>query len=464
MFCEFCGTRLDEDAQFCDNCGHPVTRTQGSTDVGGQTTVLQGQQPVQDSQTQVLQQPQTQQPQPQQFGGQQVPAQLFSMPTYAAPEYGTQQNAVSRYTAPQEYTQPYPGGAYQGMQYQGGQSPTGPMSMMQPPVQSPIEPQEGDQSTPRKKRNRTIIIAIIAVIVVLALAGTGGFLWWRHQNSQAQQASNSVAAQKGDTKKSESKDDDKKDKKDEESKECVSSLQFEPQRLRQQGAEHSAVVSGTFTSSCDTYTLDNSSTSITLSDDHGIVAAAAFDFSERPIEITDGESGSVSLYFTREQSFVPVHDSSITVQAEVKLDAETRGKAPATQAGRRSGASVLSDDEIEQASKAALEREIASDKEEAQQFMSTFTTQLSSKIEGMNAEGKTWTSKDIWEDFLNYSDRYSGALLIWSSDWPNYTKGGNSSSYYVVLSGDSFGSIDAGNGWCAGQGLDKDHCLVVDLS
>lgn len=400
MFCVNCGTRLDEDAQFCSNCGSPIAS------------------PADPS---IEQEPNTQQPY----------TQIPVMPPY-------QPNMDAPQTA----------------------------STQQPIPQKP---------TKNNKKKIIALVSVLAAIIVLAVVGV--LAWWfisGHNDSAAQESTSAQSQNSAtdteddndsDTSDATAKNTDKKQSK-KQNKTCATSLQFEPKRVRAQESDHTAVVAGTFTTSCDAYTLDSDNVEIRVSDQQGIIAAAVFDFSEQPIELTDGESGSVSLAFTQDQSFIPAHESTTTVQAKVTLNSPTKSEssAPTTlSAGRRFGASILTDDEIEQASKHALQREINSDKQAAQSFMTTYTTQLSSKIEGMTAEGKTWTSKDIWEEFINYTTRHPQARLLWSADWPTYTKHSNGTNYYVIISGESFGSIDSGEQWCAQQGYNQDNCMVVDL-
>lgn len=399
MFCVNCGTRLDEDAQFCSNCGSPIAS------------------PADPS---IEQEPNTQQPYTQ------IPVTPPYQPNMDAPQTASTQ---------------------------------------QPIPQKP---------TKNNKKKIIALVSVLAAIIVLAIVGV--LAWWfisGHNDSAAQESTSAQSQNSAtdteddndsDTSDATAKNTDKKQNK-KQNKACATSLQFEPKRVRTQELDHTAVVAGTFTSSCDTYSLDNNNVEIRISDQHGIIAAAVFDFSEQPIELTDGESGSVSLAFTQDQSFIPAHEPAITLQAKVTLNSSAKGKSSTstTSSGRRVGASILTEDEIEQASKNALQREIDSDRQAAQSFMTSYTTQLSSKIEGMTAEGKTWTSKDIWEEFIKYTAKHPQARLLWSADWPTYTKHGNGTNYYVIISGESFGSIESGEQWCAQQGYNQDNCMVVDL-
>lgn len=99
----------------------------------------------------------------------------------------------------------------------------------------------------------------------------------------------------------------------------------------------------------------------------------------------------------------------------------------------------------------------------AYDFYDTYTNQLSSKKYNMELNGKTWKYVDIYEHFLKVKQKRPNALLIWASDYSNYTKHGHAADYYVILSGESFNNADEAQSWCSANGYTSDDCIAVDL-
>ena len=210
-------------------------------------------------------------------------------------------------------------------------------------------------------------------------------------------------------------------------------------------------------------TFDANNTKIEITDSGSLVASAIFDFSADPIDLSSS-SAQVKLAFKPNQYWtVPDQTSASSLSVSMGSASPADGAASSLGNGVLGGANALTNDERESDAHQALENQIEHDKSAANGFYTTYTTQLSSKRSGLNAEGKTWTYQDIWEEFLNFKERYPNALLIWSNDYPNYTKKGPS-EWYVTLSGESFSSTDAADNWCSANGYDTDHCLPVDLS
>ena len=87
---------------------------------------------------------------------------------------------------------------------------------------------------------------------------------------------------------------------------------------------------------------------------------------------------------------------------------------------------------------------------------------MSSKQYGMQVEGKTWKYRDIYEQFLQRRAKHPNALFIWSGDYPTYQENGTT-DFYVILSGEGFGSAADATAWCPANGYSTDDCIAVDL-
>lgn len=207
--------------------------------------------------------------------------------------------------------------------------------------------------------------------------------------------------------------------------------------------------------------LDNASTQITVSDSNGTAAAAVFDFSGDPVVADPGGSATITAKFGKGQfwrmpSEYSPDSSSLTATAKtVKTKGSSSSSKPYTGAQADNGVR-------EAGAKAGIEWQIAHDQSKADRFMTTITTQLSSKQLNMQAEGKTWSYQDIYQQYLDLQQQWPNALMLWSGDWPTYTKT-DTSDYYVIISGESFGSVQGGWDWCTSEGFGPDDCLPVDL-
>mgnify|MGYP000460855388 FL=1 len=130
---------------------------------------------------------------------------------------------------------------------------------------------------------------------------------------------------------------------------------------------------------------------------------------------------------------------------------------------RQLAGSDIDSEDAERYAQLALSWQLKHDESAASRFYTTYTTQLSSKKNDMKADGKTWHYVDIYEQFLQQRIKHKNAILIWSGDYPTYTKADASTAYYVILSGDTVDSVKAGDAWCKSNGYGAADCAVVDL-
>ncbi|OXM99461.1 double zinc ribbon domain-containing protein [Bifidobacterium vansinderenii] len=221
-----------------------------------------------------------------------------------------------------------------------------------------------------------------------------------------------------------------------------------------------------FSSSCSGSSKDvfgANNTEIKLSDSDGLVASAVFDFSSDPVDISSSAAQARLAFASNQYWRVPeqIDATDLTVTVSTATAADGSPSSPAS--GVMAGANAMNNDDRESAAQQALENQIDHDKSAASGFYYTYTTQLSSKRLNLDAEGKVWSYQNIWAEYLGFKSRYPNALLIWSNDYPTYTKKGPS-EYYVTLSGESFSSTDDAASWCSANGYDSDHCIPVDLS
>lgn len=217
------------------------------------------------------------------------------------------------------------------------------------------------------------------------------------------------------------------------------------------------------TKDSDTAEFKESDVKVSIKDDDGnVIASAVFDFSKRPVKF-NGETANVALEFTTRQYWRP-YDQIETGSAEVILQTGQSGTGEAGSAdGDALAGSDIDSEDAERYAQLALSWQLKRDESAASRFYTTYTTQLSSKKNDMKADGKTWHYVDIYEQFLQQRIKHKNAILIWSGDYPTYTKADASTAYYVILSGDTVDSVKAGDAWCKSNGYGAADCAVVDL-
>lgn len=328
-----------------------------------------------------------------------------------------------------------------------------------PAPDAPVGPNpSGAGGNPRRTG---LIVAIAAVCAVALVAAIAAGVWWfalRDDGGDGGDAGSASSSGQG----SEATDDADGDQDDDDAQVvCTAAPEAELESTDASGT--TLIARFTFTSDeCAELTFDDSDVRITVDDDSGnVVADAIYDFSTDPIELTDGEA-TVDLAFTTGQYWRP-YDQIVasSMSVSVSVGEEPGGDAAGSVDGALGGASV-DDADVERAAQLALRWQVSNDESTAAHFYSTYTTQLSSKYYGIEVEGKTWDYNDIYTQFLEKRAKHPNSLLVWSGDWPTY-QATDTTYFYVILSGESFSTIDDAKSWCTSSGYTTEDCLPVDL-
>lgn len=349
---------------------------------------------------------------------------------------------------------------YQAVQQYAGQYGAAQPGAVFPPqaVQPPVQPSRPGESAGKGKKKTALIVGIIIAVLVVALAAGFGVWWFMLRDSGTQSAqTQSTSQQSGKTKSGDSKaaKDDKP---------CTAAPDAELSSVDHSDANLVAQLQ--LTSNCastkdgDTAEFKESDVKVSIKDDEGnVIASAVFDFSKQPVKF-NGETANVALEFTTRQYWRP-YDQIETGSTEVILQTGQSGTGEAGSAdGDALAGSDINSEDAERYAQLALSWQLKHDESAASRF---YTTQLSSKKNDMKADGKTWHYVDIYEQFLQQRIKHKNAILIWSGDYPTYTKADASTAYYVILSGDTVDSVKAGDAWCKSNGYGAADCAVVDL-
>ena len=193
-----------------------------------------------------------------------------------------------------------------------------------------------------------------------------------------------------------------------------------------------------------------------------VVAYADFDFSSSPLVIPpDGRTLVLRFaagYFFRSASDINASSAMISGDIDrsgasdavmVGDDASTTAIA-ASGAGDGQAAEVFAADNLRW--QADHDRPIA-----VSGVSGYWVPQVSSKRLGLYAEGMTWSSPAIMQEFLSLREQFPQALLLFSDEWSVFDAGGG---WWVTIVGITFSTAEGANAWCDSQGLDGEHCFA----
>ncbi|WP_071289230.1 hypothetical protein [Mycolicibacterium llatzerense] len=209
--------------------------------------------------------------------------------------------------------------------------------------------------------------------------------------------------------------------------------------------------------------LANSRLQVSVVDGSGRdVAAGLFDTAATPLTAAAGGSIATLIfpagtYWRTPGSADQLHMTVSRAGTDQTPSAGTVGASSITAVGVGTPATGSVDD----AAQAALTDLAASDRATIDaSLLDVWQPQLSSKRPGLVADGITWSASDIVREHMQLRQRFPGARLLWSGDWPVFS----APIWWVTVAGVPFPSGEQANGWCDSQGFDNDHCFAKMLS
>ena len=193
-----------------------------------------------------------------------------------------------------------------------------------------------------------------------------------------------------------------------------------------------------------------------------VVAYADFDFSSSPLVIPpDGRTLVLRFaagYFFRSASDINASSAMISgdIDRSGASDAVMVGDDASTTAIAASGAGDGQAAEVFAADN--LRWQADHDRSTVVSRVSGYwVPQVSSKRLGLYAEGMTWSSPAIMQEFLSLREQFPQALLLFSDEWSVFDAGGG---WWVTIVGITFSTAEGANAWCDSQGLDGEHCFA----
>lgn len=211
--------------------------------------------------------------------------------------------------------------------------------------------------------------------------------------------------------------------------------------------------------------LSNNRLRVTIVDEQRRdVASGIFDLSATPVSV-GADGASVTLTFPAGTYWrtpeATVGGLQLTAYKE-GTDRDAAGDAATFGAFRAVDVGTPQSGSIDAAAHSALVDIAAADRTYIDShLLEAWQPQLSSKYPGLFADGLTWTFPDIVREHLELRQRFPGARVVWSPDWPVYKP---APEWWITLSGVPFGDGHAANQWCTDHGFDPDHCYAKKLS
>lgn len=205
-------------------------------------------------------------------------------------------------------------------------------------------------------------------------------------------------------------------------------------------------------------------TTVTLTDGAATVATGTLDLAATPVRL--GSSGTTLNLVFPVGSYWIVPSSSTAAGTSVTLR-EPNGGTPSTATPTTTPSTIrvsgggVSPQQAESYATAALRRQADIDKPDVlARLAEQWEPQLSSKKNGLVADGTTYDDQAVLADHLALRARYPQARLLYSGEWQNYSR----ADFWVTVSGTTTAGPDSSLSWCAAQGLDRDHCLAAFVS
>lgn len=108
----------------------------------------------------------------------------------------------------------------------------------------------------------------------------------------------------------------------------------------------------------------------------------------------------------------------------------------------------------------ALQNAASADKPRADALVGTWVPQVSSKRDGLEADGIRYDHLTIWENYEQWKRRFPDALLLRSDTYASYSLKG----FWVVVIDSGSAGKDVALAWCDSEGLPADDCIAKRIA
>lgn len=227
------------------------------------------------------------------------------------------------------------------------------------------------------------------------------------------------------------------------------------------------VVSTRITATCSSgNTLSTDSLRVDVTDGNRSVASGYFDLSDRSVTVRSGDVVQqdfrfpAGMYWQLPEKLsnsvtISVSNESNSSSTAASGTSRTPGVLDAVAVAQPTGSSA-------EAAAAAALRDIANSDRQwiTREVENRWIPQLSSKKEGLVAEGITWSSSDILREHLELRQRFPQARLMWSGEWSTFSY----PDWWVTAVAIPHASGQDANNWCSANRFDADHCFAKIVS
>ena len=325
--------------------------------------------------------------------------------------------------------------------------PAGP----EPPVPLPASPERGSEG----RKHGGIIAAIIAAIVAVALVAAG-IMWAVHRTHDDSQQPAAVSSATSKPKKTQRQSGKQA------AVDCSTTPDASLSGVTGSGSTLIATVDFS-ARACGDKAWKGKNVKITIkSGDNDVLASAVYDFTSTPLRFKNGETTAKLAYATGQYWRAPDQIQARSATMVVQKDSQPNGSASADVNGAKGGTKIA-DSDVERYAQLALSWQLDHDRSAVSSLYDTPTTQLSSKKYGMTADGKTWKYNDIYAQYLQLRAKWPKTVMAWAADYDYYTRNGYASDFYVILSGETFGSKEEGRAWCSDNGFGANDCMAIEM-
>ncbi len=211
--------------------------------------------------------------------------------------------------------------------------------------------------------------------------------------------------------------------------------------------------------------VSSSAVQVMVTDGGRDVASGVFDLAADPMVVPAGETVRHEFVFPAGMYWRPPellsNDLSVTVANSGGSSSRTAPMTDGATTAVAVAAGTPTSGSAEDAALTGLRELAARDQSTVRSSLENrWVPQISSKRQGLVAEGIVWDNSEILREHLSLRQQYPDVRLVWSGDWNTFS----GPDWWVTVVGAAFSDAAPALGWCETHGLDADHCYAKIIS